>query len=50
MNLLQVVTVAFATALLAYPNEYTRMGAPKLIYLLFRYKSNGLVYQAKDRT
>ena len=23
------------TALLAYPNEYTRMGAPKLIYLLF---------------
>jgi len=32
---LEVVTVAFATALLAYPNEYTRMGAPKLIYLLF---------------
>ena len=33
--MLEVVTVAFATALLAYPNEYTRMNASELIYLLF---------------
>ena len=32
---LEVVSVAFATAMLAYPNEYTRMNTSELIYLLF---------------
>ena len=32
---LEVVLVAVATALLAYPNEYTRMNTSELIYLLF---------------
>ena len=33
--MLEVVSVAFATAMLAYPNEYTRMNTSELIYLLF---------------
>ena len=32
---LEVVLVALATAVLAYPNEYTRMNTSELIYLLF---------------
>ena len=32
---LEVVLVALTTALLAYPNEYTRMNTSELIYLLF---------------
>ena len=32
---LEVVLVAFTTAILAYPNEYTRMNTSELIYLLF---------------
>ena len=32
---LEVVMVAFATAIMAYPNEYTRMNTSELIYLLF---------------
>lgn len=31
----EVILVAFVTALLAYPNEYTRMNTSELIYLLF---------------
>lgn len=31
----EVIAVAFLTALLAYPNEYTRMNTSELIYLLF---------------
>lgn len=31
----EVIAVAFITALLAYPNEYTRMNTSELIYLLF---------------
>lgn len=31
----EVIVVAFATAILAYPNEYTRMNTSELIYLLF---------------
>ena len=31
----EVVAVAALTALLAYPNEYTRMNTSELIYLLF---------------
>ena len=32
---LEVVLVALTTAILAYPNEYTRMNTSELIYLLF---------------
>lgn len=32
---LEVILVAFTTAVLAYPNEYTRMNTSELIYLLF---------------
>lgn len=32
---LEVVAVAFFTAVLAFPNEYTRMNSSELIYLLF---------------
>ena len=32
---LEVLAVAFATALVAFPNKYTRMNASELIYLLF---------------
>ena len=32
---LEVVVVTFMTALIAYPNPYTRMGASTLIYTLF---------------
>jgi chloride channel 3/4/5 len=31
----EVIVVAAATALMAYPNEYTRMNTSELIYLLF---------------
>ena len=31
----EVVSVAFITAMLAYPNEYTRMSNSELILLLF---------------
>ncbi len=33
--MLEVCAVAFVTALLAFPNEYTRMNTSELIYLLF---------------
>ena len=35
ISILEVVMVAFATAIMAYPNEYTRMNTSELIYLLF---------------
>ena len=31
----EVIVVALVTAVLAYPNEYTRMNTSELIYLLF---------------
>lgn len=33
--MLEVVAVAVASALLAFPNKYTRMNTSELIYLLF---------------
>ena len=35
LSVIEVIMVALVTAMLAYPNPYTRMNTSELIYLLF---------------